>query len=340
MSRNRRTVINISPIAKVSSLASLLSIKESSLLYIAENADRFYRPGKSIRKRNGQLRQTHDAARPLKNIHGMIKNRIFRKVDYPYYIQGGIADPAQPRSCRTHAGIHSAKKLIITEDIKDFFPNASEEIVKNVWQYCFRFSPEIADILTRLTTYRNHLPQGWKTSSYLANLAFWDAEPDLVFSLEQQGYSYSRYMDDVTVSSGHRMNDKQKHDVISRIYAMLFSRGFAPKRSKHEILGRRQPMTVTGLVVNGRKPTVPKRRRKGVRAGIFRLGKEPIGNRSDADYRKRWERLSGEVGYISTYHPGESEKLRASLREIRPTSRIIHAKQKLPYSEKISAGNF
>ena len=316
MSRNRHPVINISPIAKVSSLASLLSIKESDLVYIAGNADRFHRPGKALKKRNGEPRQTHDAERRLKTIHEKIKNRILKRIDYPYYLHGGIPDAEHPRGCRAHASIHSGKKLIITEDIKNFFPCTGEEIVKGIWQHCFRFSPEIAGILTHLTTYQ--LPQGWKTSSYLANLVFWDKEPELVHSLERRGYSYSRYMDDITVSSGHYMNNKQKKDVISKIYGMLFSKGFAPKRSKHEILGQSRRMTVTGLVVNGKNPKVSKSERRGVRAGVFQLEKLPRDNRSDADYRKRWERLSGLIGYITTYHPEEGRKLRARLLLIPP----------------------
>ena len=318
MSRNRHPVINISPIAKVSSLASLLSTNESDLLYIAGNVDQFHRPGKVLKKGNGEPRQTHDAEQPLKIIHERIKDRILKKVDYPYYLQGGIADTKQPRSCRANASIHSRKKLIITEDIKDFFPCTSEEIVKGIWQYCFRFPPEIASILIRLTTYKNQLPQGWKTSSYLANLVFWDTEPGLVVSLEQQGYSYSRYMDDITVSSGHYINNNQKTYVISKIYGMLFSKGFAPKRTKHEILSQSQRMDVTGLGVNGKKPTVSKRKRSRVRAGVFQLEKLPRENSSDADCRKRREQLSGLVGYISTYHPEEGKKLRARLRKMKP----------------------
>ena len=79
-------------------------------------------------------------------------------------------------------------------------------------------------------------------------------------------------------------------------------------------------MTVTGLGVNGKKPTVSKRKRSGVRAGVFKLEKLPMGNRSDADYSKSWERLSGLVGYISTCHPEEGKKLRARLRKIKPNS--------------------
>ncbi|MXZ48543.1 MAG: RNA-directed DNA polymerase [Candidatus Dadabacteria bacterium] len=318
MPRDRHPVINISPIAKVSSLASLLSIKESDLLYIAANVDRFHRPGKELKKRNGEPRQTHDAEQRLKIIHGRINNRILKKVDYPYYLQGGIADKKRSRGCRANAIIHSRKKLIITEDIKDFFPCTSKRIVKGIWQYCFRFHPEIADILTRLTIYQNQLPQGWKTSSYLANLVFWDKEPDLVSLLEQRGYSYSRYMDDITVSSGHYINNHQKNYIISKVYEMLFSKGFAPKRSKHEIVSQSQRMDITGLVVNRKNPTVLKSKRRGVRVGVFKLEELPINNRSDADYRECWEHLSGLVSYISAYHPKEGKKLRARLRNIKP----------------------
>lgn len=312
------------------SLASLLSIPEAQLLQIANSVDSYHRPGKTLRKKNGDPRPTHDAEEPLKTIHERVKNRILKKVSYPYYMLGGIADPINPRSCHAHAKIHSGKKVLITEDIKDFFPKTTKDVVYRVWLRCFNFSPEVADTLTRLTTYQGELPQGWKTSGYLANLVFWEREPQLVSQLTKQGLAYSRFMDDISVSSRHSLENSEKRAIISNVYAMLFGEGYAPKRSKHSILTPSAPMQVTSLNVNGRKPTIPKQERHAVRAGIFKLEQQAHEDKTTADFCKKWKSLSGKVGRITSLHPEEGAKLRQRLSSIKPPAHLLNARRRGP----------
>lgn len=80
MPRNRYPQPSIPPIANITSLASLLSVNVTDLLYIADNINLFYKPGKILQKKNGEHRYTHDAKRTLKLIHQHIKNRILKKL--------------------------------------------------------------------------------------------------------------------------------------------------------------------------------------------------------------------------------------------------------------------
>ena len=130
MQRYRYAKIKISPFANTSSLASILSISEKKILYLANNVDKFYKPGKPLQKKNGDQRFTHDAKPTLKEVHERIKNRILKQVEYPYYMLGGISDPENPRSCKAHASIHCGKKILISEDISNFYPSTSYEVVK------------------------------------------------------------------------------------------------------------------------------------------------------------------------------------------------------------------
>jgi hypothetical protein len=61
MQRDRYPKINIPSIANITSLASLLSISEADLFYIADNVQSLYKPGKNLTKKSGELRATHDA---------------------------------------------------------------------------------------------------------------------------------------------------------------------------------------------------------------------------------------------------------------------------------------
>lgn len=328
MQRDRFPRIRISPFANPSSLASILSISEEELLYFAENVDEFYKPGKLLQKKNGEPRVTHDAKRKLKQLHERVKNRILKQVEYPYYMLGGISDPVNPRSCKTHASIHCGKKILVSEDISNFYPNTSYKVVKGIWKYCLNFSDNISDILAKLTTYKDELPQGWKTSGYLANLALWNREPDLVKNLEEKGFSYSRFIDDITVSSPFFITDKDKRFIVSNIYGMLLPCGYSPKRAKHDVSSRETPMAVTSLNVNTKKPTIPKRQRNNIRAMVFRIEKRYTSQGRTSSYCKEWISLYGKVNRVKSFHKHEGEDLQRRMRAVKPPKHFFQNKLK------------
>src|SRR5437016_310334 len=137
MRKIRHPTANIQAIAKLSSLAHLLSVSEADLLHLSDNVALFHRPGKLLKKKSGEPRPTHDAMPELKKIHARINNRILKKVQFPYYLQGGIADKSHPRSCKEHAQTHSGMKIIICEDITDFYPSTSYITVLKIWKHFF-----------------------------------------------------------------------------------------------------------------------------------------------------------------------------------------------------------
>lgn len=326
MLRDRYPKIKIPPFANTSSLASILSISEGELLHFVNNIGAFYKPGKLLQKKNGDPRLTHDAKPTLKQVHERIKNRILKQVDYPYYMLGGISDPENPRSCKAHASLHCSKKILISEDISNFYPNTSNETVKGIWKYCFHFSDEISEILAALTTYNNELPQGWKTSGYLANLALWNHEPILVKTLEDRGFTYSRFIDDITVSSPFFVGDEDKHFIISNIYGMLLPCGYTPKRTKHDISSRGAPMAVTSLNVNTKKPTIPSRQRNNMRAMVYQLEKRHPTQGRNYSYYKDWISLYGKVNRVKSFHEREGCELQRRMRLIKPPKHFFQRK--------------
>ncbi|MDH4275342.1 MAG: reverse transcriptase family protein [Gammaproteobacteria bacterium] len=294
---------NISPIANVKSLASLLGVSVDELLQVAENVSKYWKPGAILTKKDGTQRPTSDAQRPLKHIHARILSRILKKVHYPDYVLGGIADKWYPRDHTRHAALHAGKRVLISEDIKDFFPSATTIVVKKIWQRFFCFAPQIAELLTKLTTHNNALPQGWKTSGYLANLVFWEKESDIVAKLKHRGLAYSRFMDDISISSRRELSAPEKEKIVLCIYEMMFVQGFKPKRKKHRIDGAYKRMEVTGLTVNGRQPSLAKKERDKIRAAVRCC--EVQEDKQSLTYKKRWNSASGRVARLTRYHASE-----------------------------------
>lgn len=329
---------SVTGISKPSSLAALLSCSEEELRDIAERVDKLHKNGAMQWKKDGTQRPTHDAQPELKEIHEKIKNRLLRNVRFPRYLLGGIADPDYPRTPEAHARLHASSKIIISEDIEDFYPSTSRDLVFNIWKYLFQFSPEIAELLTKLTTYDGSLPQGWKTSGYLANLAFWEREPELVEWLAGIGCTYSRFADDVDVSSHDHLDNETKTKIISELYRMLKACSYNPKRRKHKIMTSGSQMEVTGINVNRTRLTLSKNYRKAVRAKIFNLEQRSQDERNTKVFCKDWRSAMGQVNHIRRFHPRTGEQLLQRLAPIKPPKHLLTTRRKKTASKQAPKG--
>lgn len=306
MSRNPLSAFySRGPIKNLAKLAEVLDLSERELHHAADTADCSYRTV-PLKKKDGSPRPTWDALPRLKSIHERIKNRLLVLVFYPLYLQGGIRDRENPRDYVRNAAIHAGQKCIVNEDIADFYPSVLSSQVFAIWHEFFRFSVEVSEMLTALTTRRGVLPQGAKTSSYLANLAFWRTEPEFVRHIQLLGYRYSRLADDVTISSSHRMSRAEKGEVMSLVYSFMKRDGFRPKYRKHQMFGAHQRMLVNNLVVNVRA-ALPVEERKRIRRLVHHAsrGVEPA--------RSQLAHVKGKLGKLSRFHPRAAKKLAGKL---------------------------
>lgn len=300
------------PIRSLSALSLALGIPELRLRRIADVANRLYRVASIIEKPDGSKRYTFDAYFRLKEIQIRIKERILARVEFPSYLNGSL----KGRSTRKNAEAHLGAKISITEDIAQFFPSITESIVYAMWSGLFQFSCEVASLLTQLTVKDGEVPQGAVTSTYLANLALWLHEPELVKKFEGQGLTYTRYVDDITVSSSRRLVVGEQTAIVSAIYGMLIRFGLRPKRAKHEVQTARRRMTATKLL-NNTKVSQPKEKRQAVRAAVFQLEQRAAFGERDEGLAKELARVSCRVGMLATYHPGEAALLKVRLKALR-----------------------
>jgi hypothetical protein len=175
------------------------------------------------------------------------------------------------RDALADASKHIGAKLVHSEDIKNFFPSIQSRFVNKVWQGLCGFPEPVASILTRLTTWQGCLVQGTHTSPYIASAVFWAKEPALENRLRRRGYTYSRYVDNINISSTSR---PMLNWVRSQLYGMWTSYELQPKRSKSKIATSGNRQNVHGYNLNSGRPTVPKEFRHTVRAAIHKLGAE------------------------------------------------------------------
>ena len=299
------------PILDLDTLAEVLEMSRSQLDRMSRSADRSYRCSPQ-KKKDGSARITWDANRQLKAAQHLIKERILAQVSYPLYLQGGIRDRENPRDYARNAGIHAGKACVINEDISDFFPSTTATQVRDIWLHVFRFSPEVTECLTSLTTRHGEMPQGAKTSNHLANLVFWRDEHEFVRHLAVRGLTYSRLTDDITVSSRHPLSRDLKSEIVAKIYAFIKRNGYKPKYRKHAIFEHNERMLVNNLVVNER-PALTHEERSAVRSLVHKAVKMVTSGGDSVEPFSR-NHVSGKVGKVKRFHPRTGQFLAQKLR--------------------------
>jgi retron-type reverse transcriptase len=244
-------------VANKTQLAKLLAVAPQEIDFVLRRLDCYYKPA-NVPKRDGSPRMLLVPRGKLKLLQRKIKLHILDKFPFLDCVHGGV----KGRSVVSNALPHVQKPVVFSVDLKDFFPHVTPERVLRIFRG-LGFGEECATILVKATTWKHQLPQGAPTSTELANLSLVRADWRLRRLAQIQRFSYTRYVDDLTLSGESRLLNFRK--LIPRI---IESEGFCvkPQKTVTMLMGERQ--VVTQLVVNT-KVNMPREWRKDVRAQVF-----------------------------------------------------------------------
>ncbi len=199
------------------------------------------------------------------------------------------------RSVISNASPHIGKPVVFSVDIKDFFPHVTPQRVFQIFGG-LGFGEECAGILMKSTTWGHQLPQGAPTSTALANLSLVSADWRLRRLAQIQSFSYTRYVDDLTLSGGWRLLKFRK--LVQRI---VESEGFGVKPQKTITMRMGERQLVTRLIVN-KKMNMPREWRIGVRRQV--LGYSP-----DQNVGASLASIRGRANWLRYVNPAVGDRL-------------------------------
>lgn len=308
-------------IQSVESLRYPLGSDAAELERLARKASKLYFIAKRIPKEDGTTRVLYDTRPPLKPVLQKINDHFLRRVQYPDYLTGGLPGKDYKKSVDRHAGAAT----VIKEDITKFYPSVTDAVVYDIWHRFFGFAAEVANLLTRLTTRDGHLEQGAPTSGFLANLALWDVEPQIVERLAEGGWSnYSRHVDDICVSSPEPRNGEQTAWAVNQVYGMLRRNELKANRKKHKVMQSCERITLLKLVANS-KASLPKKERSRVRAVAHRFEQKVAAGESLEALNKELPRVRGQVHKVKRFHPAKGSGLVASVNAAADKLKLLSA---------------
>ncbi len=240
-------------------VAELLEIPYKYLVYYIYRMphDRKYTKF-SIPKKSGDFRIIYSP----KNSLGIIQRKLSQVLYAIYKPRPSVHGFAVSRSIITNAKAHAKKSFVFNLDIKDFFDSINFGRVRGMFiANPYKLNKEVATILAQICCYENKLPQGAPTSPIISNLICAKMDSELQRFCKEYGLLYTRYADDITISSNRRELPTAlvasyikglPNVVIGDELRLIIEKnnGFQINESKVRLLYKTQRQEVTGLIVN------------------------------------------------------------------------------------------
>lgn len=137
------------------------------------------------------------------------------------------------------------------------------------------------------------------------------------------GFTYSRYVDDLSVSSNRILVPREIRNVQNILYRFLKENGLRANKSKSKVYKSSERMEVHGINVNSSRPTRTKEYRNNMRAAVHNCEKcyLMLGG-SHPQYIELYNSLFGQLIELERMNNQEAKKLLDRLNNIKPNFTI------------------
>lgn len=221
-------------------LAELLNISILEIQKIIENKEKYYRI-KEIKKSDGSPRPLQVPKKELLSIHRIIRKDLL-KLSYPEYLHSGLKKRCSVSNADQHLNSHGC----LTIDIRTFFPSCKRKAVKDFLIKQLNQSPDIAEIISQIVTYNEHVPTGSTISQIMAFLAAKDVFDELSRYAKNRDLTLTIYVDDITISS---LNGPIAPHVKVDVRRILKKKNLGIKNKKTRLYSSQEAKRITGVIV-------------------------------------------------------------------------------------------
>lgn len=274
----------------VSKVASIVGISTASCRRIANGAYRRYKVF-TIPKRGGGRRVVAQPAREVKAVQRAICQVLAPRLS----IHESATAYKEGSSILVNASVHAGAKFLTKLDFSEFFPSINDALIANLLRIrCEEFSEAEVEFIVSACTWRpsgrRELCIGAPSSPLVANAVMFDFDSEAFEVARLVGVSYTRYSDDIALTSKVPDMLREAEHAIRRIVASYPA--LQINERKRVAVGRGTAMVVTGLTLtNQGGVSVGRARKRGVRAGVNKYFREGM---SEAETLK----LKGEIAFV------------------------------------------
>lgn len=331
-------------IPHLDALAELIGSNRSELAWLAmkpqdEPEQSHYRVFE-VRKKSGGTRLLAAPLPRLKSVQRRLLDRLICKLPLHDSTHGF----RKGRDILSGATVHVGKDVVISVDIKDFFPSFTFRRVSGYFRW-LGYGRGIANTLASLTTTelslarlpdgnawkpayslrhpdlggwyagRPQLPQGAPTSPALANAICWRMDKRLSALARKFGGDYTRYADDLTFSGGEDLA-RHSRKFLKVVRRIIETEGLELNEAKTRVIGKGHGQRVTGVIVN-EQTNFPRKEfdlLKAILHNCIKHGPHGQNRENHPDFRAH---LQGRIAHARHIGPERGMKLQRLFEQVR-----------------------
>ena len=213
---------------------------------------------------------------------------------------------------------HTSKKYYFQTDMQDFFNSITTKDVESILNENLSAAP-ISDIslykeqLLNLITVNNVLPIGFSTSPSISNSCLFGFDNDLEKYCIDNDVLYTRYSDDIILSSNKKERLNNIQEVISKILETHFDSRIRVNNNKTKYTHKGNKVKLLGMVVlpNG-KITVDKSVKNSLEVLLhfYVSDKKKFVDYFSKNFDGNESKISGQINYINSIDSEYITKLR------------------------------
>lgn len=276
----------------------LVGLDHEYVCRMAYSPKHFYRHF-TILKANGKERPIDEPLPDLKHVQYWILSNILEKIPVSPHAKAFV----KKRGVKENARFHRAQSVVVTMDIKDFFPSVNINSIATIFNN-LGYSSDVSSFLAYLCCYEYSLPQGAPTSPYLSNIRLKNFDERIAEYTIEKKIRYTRYADDLTFSGSFN-----PHHLIKRVSDWLYEEGFSLNPQKTRVAYQNARQEVTGIVVNSHMQ-VAKFDRKKIRQEVYYIKKYGLDSHLTklGETRQHYlNHLLGKINYAHYINPKDAE---------------------------------
>ena len=292
-------------------LSNILGIKWKNFKNIISNSDKLYYDFK-ISKKAGGKRTISMPNKELLIVQKKIQEKILNNITIHDNAYGFVKN----RSIIDNAKKHLNKQMILNIDLKDFFPSIHRGRVFYIFKNICKYDNDTSYCLTKLTTYKNSVPQGAPTSPSISNIVAFMLDVRLSKIADKFNINYTRYADDITFSGKQESINNSLLKIVNEIIEEC---GFNINKKKTRFASYAGRQEVTGLIVNNNKISIPIDYIKKIRQELYYVKKFGLKeHREKVGFKNKYYKnhVLGKILFVKQVDSAKGEKLLKEFTEI------------------------
>ncbi|MGC3819857.1 retron St85 family RNA-directed DNA polymerase [Acinetobacter sp. G11] len=267
------------------SLNTDFPLGEDNILSFARTAPHRYKTYEILKKDGINKRKI---AQPSKEVK-LLQRSAIKALEHILPIHDAAFAYVKNRSIKHNAVVHQNSNFILKTDLSNFFNSITPQILlEKITQANIKLSEKNRELITHLFFWKEQrngtlkLSVGAPSSPFLSNFIMFNFDEKILEICKQYNCSYSRYADDITISSFENFFELNFPLIITKLLKDEFNENIKLNIKKTKYISKAYHRHVTGITLtNDQNISIGQKQKRLLSAKVHHFKNNKMDNLND-----------------------------------------------------------